>query len=83
MHYPLLMTAVSASEGFTPFVQRLENSGWLQYYMFYIRKMILNGNNYQLGTASLRFMMHLMGTNLQIWLAQMALLGYPPASFGG
>jgi len=48
MHCPSLMTAVSASEGFTPFVQRLENSSWLQYYIFYIWKTILNGGNYQL-----------------------------------
>ena len=41
------MTVVSASEGFTPFVQRLENSSWLQYYIFYIWKTILNGGNYQ------------------------------------
>ena len=40
--------AMSASEGFTPYVQRLKNSGWLQYYMFYIQKTILIGNNYQL-----------------------------------
>jgi len=48
MHCSSLMTAVSASEGFTPFVQRLENSNWLQYYIFYIQKTILNGGNYQL-----------------------------------
>ena len=48
MHCPSLMTAVSASEIFMPFVQRLENSSWLQYYMFYIWKTILNGGNYQL-----------------------------------
>ena len=36
MHCPSLMTAVSASKGFVPFVQRLESSSWLQYYMFYI-----------------------------------------------
>jgi len=48
MHCPSLMIVVSASEGFIPFVQRLESSSWLQYYMFYIRKTILNGANYQL-----------------------------------
>jgi len=48
MHCPSLITAVSASEGFIPFVQRLESSSWLQYYMLYIWKMILNGGNYQL-----------------------------------
>ena len=42
------MTVVSVSEGFVPFVQRLESSSWLQYYMFYIQKTILNGDNYQL-----------------------------------
>jgi len=42
------MTAVSASEGFVPFMQRWESSSWLQYYMFYIQKTILNGANYQL-----------------------------------
>jgi len=48
MRYPSLMTAVSASEGFIPFMQRLESSSWLQYYMFYIRKTMLNEGNYQL-----------------------------------
>ena len=47
-HCPSLMMAVSASEDFTPYMQRLENSGWLQYYMLCIRKTILNGSNYQL-----------------------------------
>ena len=36
MHCPSLMTTISASEGFIFFVQRLESSSWLQYYMFYI-----------------------------------------------
>ena len=48
IHCPSLMMTVSASEGFTPYVQRLKNSGRLQYYMLYIRKTILNGSNYQL-----------------------------------
>ena len=48
MYCPSLMTAVSASEGFIPFMERLESSSLLQYYMFYIRKTILNGANYQL-----------------------------------
>jgi len=48
MHYPSLMTAVSPSEGFIPFVQRLEISSWSQYYMFYIQKAILSCSNYQL-----------------------------------
>jgi len=30
MHCPSLMTAVSSTEGFVPFVQRLENSSWSQ-----------------------------------------------------
>jgi len=34
MHFPSLMTAVSALESFVPFVQRLENSNWIHYYMF-------------------------------------------------
>jgi len=34
-----LMMAVSASKGFTPFVQRLESSRWLQYYMLYIGRL--------------------------------------------
>ena len=48
MHCPSLMITVSASEGFVRFVQWLESSRWLQYYMFYIRKTILNGANYHL-----------------------------------
>jgi len=48
MHYPSLMTAVSASESFAPFVQRLKNSNWIHSYMYYIRKTVLNGANYQL-----------------------------------
>ena len=48
MHCLSLIMAVSVSEGFTPYVQQLENSGWLHYYMFFIRKTILIGNNYQL-----------------------------------
>ena len=48
MHCSLLMIVVSASEGFAPFVQRLENSNWIHSYMFYIWKIILNGANYQL-----------------------------------
>jgi len=39
---------LSASEGFVPFVQQLESSNWLQYYMFYIQKTILNVADYQL-----------------------------------
>jgi len=36
MHYPLIDDVVSPSEGFIPFVQRLENSSWSQYYMCYV-----------------------------------------------
>ena len=36
MYCPSLMTAVSSSEGFVPFVQRLENSSWSRYYMYYV-----------------------------------------------
>ena len=42
------MTAVPLSVGFVPFVQKLENSSWTHYYMFFIRKSILNISNYQL-----------------------------------
>ena len=48
MHCPSLMTVVSASEGFVPFMQRLENSNWIHSYMFFIWKTILSGANYQL-----------------------------------
>ena len=48
MHCPSLMTAVSPSEGFITFVQRLENSSWSQYYMYYVRKAILISSSYQL-----------------------------------
>jgi len=36
MHCSSLITVVSPSEGFVPFVQRLENSSWSQYYMYYV-----------------------------------------------
>ena len=48
MHYPSLMIGVSPSEGFVPFVQRLESSSWSHYYMFYVRKALLSSSNYQL-----------------------------------
>ena len=48
MHYPSLMTTVSPSEGFVPFVQRWESSSWSQYYMYYVRKAMLSSSNYQL-----------------------------------
>ena len=83
MHCLLLMTAVSASEGFMPFVQRLENSSWMQYYMFYIRKTILNGGNYQLDRCFLEIHDTSYGANLQISSAQMASLGYLLASSDG
>ena len=37
MHCPSLMTVVPLSAGFVPFVQKLENSSWSNYYMFYVR----------------------------------------------
>ena len=48
MHCPPLMTAVPSSKGFVPFVQRMENSIWSHYYMFYVRNSIMNSLNYQL-----------------------------------
>ena len=48
MHYPSLMTARPLSEGFVLFVQKLENSSWTHYYMFFVQKSILNISNYQL-----------------------------------
>ena len=77
------MMAVYPSEGFAPYMQQLENSSWSQYYMYFVRKTILNGNNYHLDGASSKFMMHLTGINLQILKPRMALLGYPPVFFGG
>jgi len=34
MHCSSLITAISASEGFVPFVQRLKNSSWIHYICF-------------------------------------------------
>ena len=48
MHCPSLMTPVPWSEGFVPFVQRLEGSDWRNTYMYYVRKCILSASNYQL-----------------------------------
>ena len=48
MHCPSLMTVVPPSVGFVPFVQKLENSSWSNYYIFFVRKCILNTLNYQL-----------------------------------
>ena len=48
MHCPSLMTAVPLSEGFVLFMQKLENSSWTHYYMFFVRKSILNISNYKL-----------------------------------
>jgi len=48
MHCPSLMSGVPLSAGFVPFVQKLENSSWTHYYMFFVRKSILNILNYQL-----------------------------------
>jgi len=42
------MTTVPLSVGFVSFVQKLENSSWTHYYMFFVRKSILNISNYQL-----------------------------------
>ena len=42
------MTVVPSSEGFVPFVQRLENSSWSHYYMFFVRNSLLNSSDYQL-----------------------------------
>ena len=36
MHCPSLMTSVPWSEGFVPFVQRLEGSDWRNTYMYYV-----------------------------------------------
>ena len=48
MHYPSLLTVVQVSKGFVPFVQRLERSSWNHSYMFFIRRIIQKGMNYQL-----------------------------------
>jgi len=48
MHCPSLMTVVPSSVGFVPCVQKLENSSWSHYYMFFVQKSILNILNYQL-----------------------------------
>ena len=37
MHCPSMITTVPASEGFMP-VQRLEDSNWIHYYMFFYPK---------------------------------------------
>ena len=61
MHCSSLMTAVSPSEDFVPFVQRPENSSWSQYYMYYIRKSILSSSNYQLDRCFLKISSALYG----------------------
>ena len=43
MHYPSLMTVVQESEGFMPFMQRLECSSWIHSCMFFIRRTIQSG----------------------------------------
>jgi len=48
MHCPPLMMAVQASEGFMPFVQKLECSNWQHTYMFFSRRTIQSAINYQL-----------------------------------
>jgi len=42
------MTAMQASEGFIPFVQKLERSSWQHTYMFFIIRTIQSDVNYQL-----------------------------------
>ena len=48
MHCPSLMTVVPSSDGFVPFVQKLENLSWSCYYMLFVQKSILSSSNYQL-----------------------------------
>ena len=66
MHCPSLMMLFSASEGFTPYVQRLENSSWLHYYMFSSERWSWMGITTSWTGVSLRFMTCLTGINLQI-----------------
>ena len=47
MHCLSLMIAVPASESFMSFMQKLEDSNWIHYYMFFIQKTIQSGSNYQ------------------------------------
>ena len=47
-HCPSLMTAVQVSEGFEPFVQKLECLNCQHSYMFFIKRAIQSGINYQL-----------------------------------
>ena len=55
MHCSSLMTTVPSSEGFVPFVQKLENSSWSHYYMFFVRKSILkiHSEHFELSARSL------------------------------
>ena len=48
MHCPSLVTAMQASKGFIPFMQKLERSNWQDTYMFFIRRIIQSVVNYQL-----------------------------------
>ena len=80
---PPLMTVVPLSTGFVRFVQKLENSSWTRYYMFYVRKFILNISNYQLDLASLRLLMRLTGISLLTLRGQMILRGCRRESSGG
>ena len=64
MHCPWLMTAVSASEGFVPFVQMLENSNWIHYYIcFSSGELFWVDQTTSLPGASLIFIKRLMGIN--------------------
>jgi len=46
MNCPSLMRTMSSSEGFIPFVQRLESLSWSYYYMYFVQKSILSRSNY-------------------------------------
>ena len=83
MHCPLLMTAASASEGFVPFVQRLESSNVSQYYMFYVQKAILSRASYQLDRCFSEIHNTSYGKRLPTLQAQMSSRGYSPESSGG
>jgi len=48
MHCLSLMTMMQASDGFVPFVQKLERSSWQHTYMFFIRRTIQSDVNYHL-----------------------------------
>ena len=83
LYCPPLMTAVPSSVGFVPFMQKLENSSWTHYYMFFIRKSILNILNYQLDRCFPRSLVHLTGINLPTLRDQMISQGCHRESSGG